>query len=234
MKSKPSGWWPFRMASVNAGDSRVRRQPEQSCSERQLYEVALDRLSREIAVVQHSTETEAIKEIESGLARNALTQQPVREIRATTDEELNAIIDQLLNLLADFKQATGISYTHVVPATHGISVRPLVRARGLGPVRYLINTKVQDLESRGGLPVRPIMEVPRAPAAPDVVARLSDMLWDFVNEKLAEGYPTGHLAQAYGALAMNLAERAGQGDDWLFRASLAETLRDMQSDEYPN
>ena len=36
----------------------------------QLYEAALDRLSREIAVVQHSTETEAVKEIEGQLAKS--------------------------------------------------------------------------------------------------------------------------------------------------------------------
>ena len=43
--------------------------PEQSYSERQLYEAALDRLSREIAVVQHSTETEAIEEVEASSPR---------------------------------------------------------------------------------------------------------------------------------------------------------------------
>ena len=37
---------------------------EQGYGERQLYEVALDRLSREIAVVQHITEDEAVTEIE--------------------------------------------------------------------------------------------------------------------------------------------------------------------------
>ena len=44
-------------------------QPEQSYSERQLYEAALDRLSREISAVQRVTETEAIKEIEAALAK---------------------------------------------------------------------------------------------------------------------------------------------------------------------
>jgi hypothetical protein len=44
-------------------------QPEQSYSERQLYEAALDRLSREIAAVQRVTETEAVKEIEAALAK---------------------------------------------------------------------------------------------------------------------------------------------------------------------
>src|SRR6187401_3707112 len=67
-------------AKINSGDIvaiaevvrdlyRSDSQPEQSYSERQLYEAALDRLSREIAVVQHSTETEAIKEIEAALAK---------------------------------------------------------------------------------------------------------------------------------------------------------------------
>ena len=40
-------------------------QPEPSYSERQLYEAALVRLSREISAVQHVTETEAVKEIEA-------------------------------------------------------------------------------------------------------------------------------------------------------------------------
>jgi len=68
-------------AKINSGDIvaiaevvrdlyRSESQPEQSYSERQLYEAALDRLSREIAVVQHVTETEAIKEIEATLAKS--------------------------------------------------------------------------------------------------------------------------------------------------------------------
>ena len=67
-------------AKINSGDIvaiaevvrdlfRSDTQPEQSYSERQLYEAALDRLSREIAAVQRVTETEAIKEIEGALAK---------------------------------------------------------------------------------------------------------------------------------------------------------------------
>ena len=63
-------------AKINSGDIvaiaevvrdlyRSDTQPEQSYSERQLYEAALDRLSREISAVQKITETEAIKEIEA-------------------------------------------------------------------------------------------------------------------------------------------------------------------------
>jgi CarD family transcriptional regulator len=67
-------------AKINSGDIvaiaevvrdlyRSETQPEQSYSERQLYEAALDRLSREISAVQKITETEAIKEIEAALAK---------------------------------------------------------------------------------------------------------------------------------------------------------------------
>ena len=67
-------------AKINSGDIvaiaevvrdlfRSDQQPEQSYSERQLYEAALDRLSREISAVQHITETEAVKEIEGALAK---------------------------------------------------------------------------------------------------------------------------------------------------------------------
>jgi CarD family transcriptional regulator, regulator of rRNA transcription len=67
-------------AKINSGDIvaiaevvrdlyRSETQPEQSYSERQLYEAAVDRLSREIAAVQRITETEAIKEIEGALAK---------------------------------------------------------------------------------------------------------------------------------------------------------------------
>jgi CarD family transcriptional regulator len=48
---------------------RSEAQPEQSYSERQLYEAALDRLAREVAVVQKLAETEALKAIEAQLQR---------------------------------------------------------------------------------------------------------------------------------------------------------------------
>ena len=51
-------------------------QPEQSYSERQLYEAALDRLAREISAVQRVTETEAVKEIEAALAKGPRRGKP--------------------------------------------------------------------------------------------------------------------------------------------------------------
>jgi CarD family transcriptional regulator len=67
-------------AKINSGDLvaiaevvrdlfRADNQPEQSYSERQLFEQALDRMSREIAAVKAVTETEAVKEIEAQLAK---------------------------------------------------------------------------------------------------------------------------------------------------------------------
>jgi CarD family transcriptional regulator len=86
-------------AKINSGDIvaiaevvrdlfRSDSQPEQSYSERQLYEAALDRLSREIAVVQHVTETEAVKEIEGQLAKS-----PRRGAKAEAGAETDADAD---------------------------------------------------------------------------------------------------------------------------------------------
>jgi CarD family transcriptional regulator len=68
-------------AKINSGDLiavtevvrdlyRSEAQPEQSYSERQLYEAALDRIMREIAAVNRITETEALKLIEQSLAKS--------------------------------------------------------------------------------------------------------------------------------------------------------------------
>jgi CarD family transcriptional regulator len=68
-------------AKINSGDInaiaevvrdlyRSEAQPEQSYSERQLYEAALDRMMREIAAVQKLSETEALKVIETQLKKN--------------------------------------------------------------------------------------------------------------------------------------------------------------------
>jgi CarD family transcriptional regulator len=86
-------------AKINSGDIvaiaevvrdlyRSESQPEQSYSERQLYEAALDRLSREIAVVQHATETEAVKEIEAQLAKS-----PRRGAKAEAGSEADGDVE---------------------------------------------------------------------------------------------------------------------------------------------
>ena len=49
---------------------RSEAQPEQSYSERQLYEAALDRMVREIAAVHKSNEIDALKAVESQLQKS--------------------------------------------------------------------------------------------------------------------------------------------------------------------
>ena len=44
--------------------------PEQSYSERQLYEVALERMTREVSAVNQISETEAVRLIEVNLAKS--------------------------------------------------------------------------------------------------------------------------------------------------------------------
>lgn len=81
-------------AKINSGDLiaiaevvrdlyRSESQPEQSYSERQLYEAALDRMSREIAAVNKCSDTEAIRQIEQNLAKSTSRKAAV----ATEDED---------------------------------------------------------------------------------------------------------------------------------------------------
>jgi CarD family transcriptional regulator len=83
-------------AKINSGDlvaiaevvrdlHRSDAQPEQSYSERQLYEAALDRMAREIAAVHRQSEAEAIKQIEANLAM-----APVRGARGAAAQAVDA------------------------------------------------------------------------------------------------------------------------------------------------
>jgi CarD family transcriptional regulator len=87
-------------AKINSGDIiqiaevvrdlyRSDAQPEQSYSERQLYEAALDRLVREVAAVNASMESEAIKLIEAHLAKS-----PKRAKSADAEIEAEAEADE--------------------------------------------------------------------------------------------------------------------------------------------
>jgi CarD family transcriptional regulator len=69
-------------AKINSGDlvsiaevirdlHRATGQPEQSYSERQLYEAALDRLARELAAVEKINEQDALKQVEVALSKAA-------------------------------------------------------------------------------------------------------------------------------------------------------------------
>ena len=79
-------------AKINSGDlisiaevvrdlHRAENQPEQSYSERQLYEAALDRMAREIAAVNRMSETEAVRLIEVNLNKG-----PRRGAKADNEE----------------------------------------------------------------------------------------------------------------------------------------------------
>jgi CarD family transcriptional regulator len=87
-------------AKINSGDlvaiAEVVRdlfrsdvQPEQSYSERQLYEAALDRMAREIAAVQKIGDSEALKLIESQLAKSPRRAAKVDEVVANDENDVD-------------------------------------------------------------------------------------------------------------------------------------------------
>lgn len=85
-------------AKINSGDLiqiaevvrdlfRSENQPEQSYSERQLYEAALERMAREISVVNKISETEAVNLIEVNLAKGPRRGPKPEEGEAEADGE---------------------------------------------------------------------------------------------------------------------------------------------------
>jgi CarD family transcriptional regulator len=87
-------------AKINSGDiiaisevvrdlHRSEAQPEQSYSERQLYEAALDRLMRELAAVEDLTDTEALKKIEAQLAKS-----PKRSAKSADEADADEAQDE--------------------------------------------------------------------------------------------------------------------------------------------
>jgi CarD family transcriptional regulator len=86
-------------AKINSGDLvaiaevvrdlyRSEAQPEQSYSERQLYEAALDRMSRELAAVDRSDERGAMQRITEVLAKSARG-------RRTAEEQADAPVGEV-------------------------------------------------------------------------------------------------------------------------------------------
>jgi CarD family transcriptional regulator len=82
-------------AKINSGDLvsiaevvrdlyRSDAQPEQSYSERQLYEAALDRMAREIAAVEKLDEASAVAKIDDVLAKTARHLKIAAESEART------------------------------------------------------------------------------------------------------------------------------------------------------
>ncbi len=88
-------------AKINSGDLvsiaevvrdlfRAENQPEQSYSERQLYEAALDRMAREIAAVDKLDERGAVQRITEVLSKSAKGRRAAAEESAAADASIEA------------------------------------------------------------------------------------------------------------------------------------------------
>jgi CarD family transcriptional regulator len=88
-------------AKINSGDLiaisevvrdlyRSQTQPEPSYSERQLYEQAIDRMSREVAVVEKITEAEAMTKIEKAIEASPKRKRAQAEAEAAAEDKAAA------------------------------------------------------------------------------------------------------------------------------------------------
>jgi CarD family transcriptional regulator len=88
-------------AKINSGDLiaisevvrdlyRSQSQPEPSYSERQLYEQAIDRMSREVAVVEKITESEATLKIEKAIEASPKRKRAAAQMEAEAEDKAAA------------------------------------------------------------------------------------------------------------------------------------------------
>jgi CarD family transcriptional regulator len=86
-------------AKINSGDLlfiaevvrdlyRADNQPEQSYSERQLYEAALDRMAREVSAVRSLSENEAVRLIETNLLKGPRGRKAANEVDMEDEAEV--------------------------------------------------------------------------------------------------------------------------------------------------
>jgi CarD family transcriptional regulator len=89
-------------AKINSGDLlfiaevvrdlyRADNQPEQSYSERQLYEAALDRMAREVSAVRSLSENEAVRLIETNLQKGPRGRKAANEV--DVEDEVEADVE---------------------------------------------------------------------------------------------------------------------------------------------
>ena len=105
-------------AKINSGDLlsiaevvrdlfRSEAQPEQSYSERQLYEAALDRMSREIAAVTGLSETEAVQRVEQKSCQEPASRGQDRRRRGAS-RVVHALVGYDLDAGARRQQSAGL------------------------------------------------------------------------------------------------------------------------------
>jgi hypothetical protein len=154
--------------------------------------------------------------------------KPTRTAREATDDELNAILVPLGKEVADFKDRTQLSHTHILRAVNAIGIKLLVQARGVDSVRLLYRVIIDDFDAIGGLPVASHLGIEKPSAPPELIAELNVLLWKIANDMIAKGKPVEHVAQAYTALATMVAERVTGGDPWLAKYLIAEAARELR------
>lgn len=152
------------------------------------------------------------------------------DVRQTTDDQLNKIMAPIREQVADFKERTKVSNTHIIPAINSVGVKLLVKSRGLESAQRLYRNIINDADSKGGIPVGSHMGLDKPPVAPEDIAELNDILWKNANNMIGGGTPLEHVAQAYTAFAMTIAESAAKGDPWLVKLLLADAARELKID----
>jgi hypothetical protein len=145
------------------------------------------------------------------------------------EEELIPIFEVLRSRTSDFKQSTGISWHHIIPAILKFSISLLVQVHGVEAVQRVFEAMARDIDAAGGIPVAAHLEYDKPPLSQQSFVKMVDMLGEIAQQMGAQGHQLEQIAHAFTNFAILVAGRVTDGDPWLAKSIIAQAIRDLEA-----
>lgn len=139
-----------------------------------------------------------------------------RQARETAVTVNPAYVEASANLFAarivEFKNKTQMSYFHILPAVEQLSLKLLIKARGIEFARQHCESMLQMLQKGpNGININAFKNSKNPEVPPEQLAaytELNGLLWKTANELASKGYDLESISQGCFSVMMNAAVKA--------------------------
>lgn len=143
-----------------------------------------------------------------------------------SNSNVQAIFEDIRNRVIGIKENTNISNLVIVPTLFDISVRLAVQCRGLSTTLDALAATLAAAERDYGIPATAIIEIKLPIQPPHHRAIVNVTLRHLVCDLNAKGHSAVDMAEAFGAFALQLADKAA--DKWFAVAVVKDTLEKLR------
>jgi hypothetical protein len=159
---------------------------------------------------------------------------PRRQPSVTTDDAFNAVFVPLRNRVCDFKDATRMSWTLILPAIQRISIRLLMQAHGREATQNLLESMMRKMEEEHGSYPNVVRNIALYPdLSPDQLpqlAKLTKLLWQIADEMITTACPVERVAEGFSRFVALVASRTIDLFGEFYAAGLIHaSYRELQS-----